>query len=120
MASPNRNDPQASLKVSNIVMTGKLPIKGKLDFRELVGKMYGWRIVNEEICGILQKRYIRIEGTKSVHGKTHSVTVSIWNSGAVNIVGLRSIREGELTYQKVLEELKSHISIIIDDKNTIT
>ena len=97
------------LRVSNLVMSGKIPLDHKLDFGDFISRLDGWFVVNEELSPIVQKRYERQDGTRPRrhhYRRRCSVTVSIWPSGAINIVGLRSVEEGEETRDKVLLELQ--------------
>ena len=96
------------LRVSNIVMTGKIPTLHKLDFTKFISSLDDWFVINEETSPIVQKRYERQDGTTSTrsHHKC-SITVSIWPSGSINIVGLRSIQEGEETLNKVIKEIQA-------------
>ncbi len=98
------------LKVSNIVMTGKLPIKRKLKVSEidrLITKA-GYFAINEESSLILQKKIpIKTYGL-SVQRKQKGWSIFIWASGAINIVGLQKIKEGKEAYNIALKDLKKY------------
>ncbi|MFQ5531664.1 MAG: hypothetical protein ACE5ES_03560, partial [Candidatus Nanoarchaeia archaeon] len=53
---------------------------------------------------ILQKRIFK-EG-KSVHHKQKCICVSLWTSGAINIVGAVSRKEGNQGYDLAVNDLK--------------
>ena len=96
------------LRITNIVMSGKLPFKKKLNHKEvtnliLKGKFH-WQLVNEEISPILSA-HIEKEGM-TVHHTKKNAHVSIWTSGSINIVGIQSRKEGERLYDKTLKEVK--------------
>ena len=98
------------LRVSNVVMTGKIPIDHKFNFADFITGLDGWFIINEELSPIAQKQYERHDGTTSrrYHNRRKCrISVSIWPSGAINIVGLRTTQEGEETLKKVINELES-------------
>jgi len=107
------------MNVSNIVMTGKFPLKHKLDLGDFIKNLQGWFVINEETSPIIQKRFERTDGTTS--RRTHRkgcVTVSVWPSGAINIVGLRSVREGNETLNKVTGEIRELLQSAGWNKNT--
>ena len=93
------------LRVVNVICTGRLPFK-KLDFHKIMEKSFmDWNLVNEEMSPILSVRFKRKDGKKNVHHKKKCICVSIWTSNAINIVGLRSLQEGNKYYDKILKEL---------------
>ena len=98
-----------NLRITNMVFTGKLPFKHKLreiEKHRLVMKA-DFMVVNEEISPILSKRVrIRKKIEVSVHGKEKQPYVSIWSSGAINIVGVRSRPEANKVYDLVLKDIK--------------
>jgi len=97
------------LRISNMVFTGKMPFKRKLKINEgneLI-KKYNWFLVNEENSPILSKRIkLREKIELSVHNKEKQPYVSIWYSGAINIVGVISRKEANQVYNIVIKELK--------------
>ena len=97
---------KVSLRVTNIVMTGRIPIEHKFDFADFIRNLEGWLIINEEISPIIQKQFHRKTISHRTH-RRHNITVSIWPSGAINIVGLRSVEEGHETLCNVMDELRS-------------
>lgn len=98
-----------NLKISNMVLTGRIPIEGKISNEE-ANKMiqrFNWMCLNEENSPILSKRIVLREKIKfSVHGKEKQPYVSIWHSGAINIVGVLSRKEANKVYEIVINELK--------------
>jgi len=98
-----------NLKISNIVFTGRLPFKRKLK-REEIDKLiikFNWFYINEEISPILSKKIkIREKREFSVQRKEKQPHVSIWSSGAINIVGVVSRKEANQVYDLVIKDLK--------------
>ena len=83
---------ERNLKVSNVVVTGKIPLKKQLDYKKIIQKSrWLWQINNEEMSPILSVRFIK-KGD-NVHKKRKSAYVSIRHSGAINIVGVLSMKE---------------------------
>jgi len=101
------NELKIPLRVTNIVMTGKLPIDHKLDFRKFIASLDGWQVINEHMSPIVQKSYIRNDGTIARRTNRKSrVSVAIWTSGALNITGLRSLEEGREILNKAVKEMQ--------------
>jgi len=103
------------LRISNIVLTGKMSFKHKLREKEVSrlihrGK-FNWMVINEEVSPIIQA-HIEKEGI-SVQKSKKNACISIWTSGAINIVGIQSIEEGEKIYLKVLSEIKKHCGRVL-------
>ena len=101
---------KSNLRITNVVCTGKLPFDKKIDFSKVIKKSkFDWRIINEDICPILQVRFLREWNGKTdytVQKKRKGICVSVWYSGAVNIVGVLSLEEAEKYYKKVSDEMK--------------
>lgn len=98
-----------NLRVSNIVMTGRIPLKSKISQEEAnkLIERFDYVCVNEENSPILSKRIkLRERVEFSVHGKEKQPFVSVWHSGAINIVGVVSRQEANKVYEIVLNELK--------------
>lgn len=97
------------LYISNMVVTGKILLNKLISVEEgnkLINK-YGFMWINEEYSPILSKRIeLRKEKKLSVHGKIKQPYVSIWTSGAINIVGVKSMKEAKQVYDIVLSDLK--------------
>ena len=99
-----------NLRVSNIVMTGRLPFKHKINFEEmnrLVTKA-GYQLINEESSPIMQKRIPILSRGKNVNGRQKGWCISLWSSGAVNFVGLLKRKEGKECYEIVLKDVKRY------------
>jgi len=96
------------LRIVNIICSGRLPIKKKLDFKKIIQKSkFIWQVCNEEISPILSTRFYRTDEERlNVQKKKKSIYVSVWYSGAINIVGVLSLEEAEKYYNKVVSELK--------------
>ncbi len=96
-----------NLRITNIVCTGRLPFK--VDFQKIMeNSKSDWQVVNEDMCPILQRRFLRGGiNNLNVHKKRKGICVSIWCSGAINIVGALSLEEAQKCYDKVISEIKS-------------
>jgi len=98
-----------NLRISNMVFTGKLPFVKKFNEAErerLINKA-DFMIVNEENSPILSKRIpLRKNPKLSVHNKEKQPYVSIWYTGAINIVGVISRKEADEVYEIVLKDIK--------------
>jgi len=96
------------LKIINIVLNGKLPFKHKLkedEVKKLINKgEMGWQVINEENFPILQA-HIEKEGM-TVRRRKRNACVSIWTTGAINIVGVQEVKEGNKFYDLILKEIK--------------
>ncbi len=100
-----------NLRITNVVCTGKLPIKLKYpeDWSKIINKSkYYCQIVNENICPILQFKFEKDNIT--VNKRKGFAVVSIWSSGSVNIVGVLSLAEAQKYYDQVTIEIKRIMS----------
>ncbi len=99
-----------NLKIVNMVLTTRLPFSRKLnikDIKKLINK-FGYMGVNEECSPIYCKRVkIREKIELSIHKKEKQPYVSLWCSGALIIVGVRSKKEASQVYDIVINELKT-------------
>jgi len=97
------------LYISNMVVTGKISLNRLISVEEgnkLINN-FGWMWINEERSPILSKTIqLRKEQVLSVHKKIKQPYVSIWTSGAINIVGVKSMKEAKQVYEIVLKDLK--------------
>ena len=100
-----------NLKISNIVMSGKVPLNRKIsikDYQKLIDK-FDWQ---EICCGenmpsrYSKKFYIRDKKEISVHNKEKQPYVTFFHLGGIIIVGLKSKKEGNIIYDLVIKELK--------------
>ncbi len=101
-----------NLKISNIVMSGRLPIKKERisvkQFDNLIlnhcwmevsmGESYGARFS--------KKFLIRKKKEMSVHHKEKGPYVTIFALGGIIIVGLKSKKEADKVYDLVIKDLK--------------
>ncbi len=95
-----------NLRITNMIVTGNIPLKKRLSYDIIVKKSkYLWQVTNEEISPILSCRFNRKDNDKNVQKKRKSIYISVWHSGAINIVGVRSITEARECYNKIVEEL---------------
>ncbi len=97
------------LYISNMVVTGKILLNKLISVEEgnkLISN-FGWMWINEEYSPIISKTIqLRKEKKLSVHKKIKQPYVSIWTSGAINIVGVVSMKEAKQIYEIVLKDLK--------------
>jgi len=97
------------LRITNMIFSGRMPFKRKLKTEEgdkLVFR-FNWQWINEEISPIISKRMkIRKIKKLNVHGKIKQPYVSIWCSGAINIVGVVNRKEANQVYDLVIKDLK--------------
>lgn len=95
-----------TMKITNMVVSGRLPLKKKINYSTIVKKSkLLWQIANEDVSPILSIRFYREKKKLNVHKKRKSVYASIWNSGAINIVGVKSLSEAEKYYTIIFKEL---------------
>jgi hypothetical protein len=96
------------LKITNIIMTGRLPVKHKLDFSKIImNSKYKWFIATpENSTPICSTRFMREEENKNVFKHTKQIYISLWNSGAINFCGLKSFKEGYKYYNLIQTELR--------------
>lgn len=105
-----------NLRISNIVLTGKLPFKKKLNETEvnrliLKGE---WIAINEDNSLILMKRFpVRKKKELSVHNKIKGVTGFIWTTGSINITGAISREEGNKVYDLTMADLKKYCKRVL-------
>lgn len=96
-----------NLRVVNVIATGKIPTKKRIDFERLFkrSKML-WEIVNEDISPICMTRILRGKKDLNAQGKRKAISVAIWATGTVNICGSRSLKDARKAYNKVVRELR--------------
>lgn len=107
-----------NLRISNIVFTGKMPFTYKLKHEEVKRLILeaGYFGVNEEISPIFSKRVkIRDKIKLSVQGKEKQPYVSIWTSGAINIVGVINRKEANQVYDIVLKDIKKYCKRVLKE-----
>lgn len=105
-----------NLRISNMIMTGKMPFKKKLNEIEVTRLINNcdWMLINEEISPILSKTMpIRKYPKLSVHGKIKQPYVSIWTSGSINILGIINKEEGNKVYDLVMNDLKKYCKRVL-------
>lgn len=100
-----------NLKISNIVMSGRIPINRRLsveDYEKLINN-FNWNVVE---CGenmpsrYSKKFFIRDKKEMSVHNREKAPYVTLFHLGGIIIVGLKSKKEGNIVYDLVIKELK--------------
>ena len=101
-----------NLKISNLVMSGRLPIKNKRinidEFSRLIVDSEWIDVcVGENYSSRFSKKfYIRNKIEMSVHHKEKAPYVTIFALGGIIIVGLKSKKEANIIYDMVIEDLK--------------
>ena len=95
------------LRITNIIMTGKLPIVNRLNFKNIIqNSKYVWFIPTPETCTqVCSTKFLREDGV-NVAKHRKCVYISLWASGSINLVGLKSFKEGYKYYDLILKELK--------------
>ncbi len=101
-----------NLKISNIVMSGRIPLKKERisakQFDLLIEK-YGWSEVSfgENYGSRFSKKFhIREKKEMSVHNKEKQPYVTIFALGGIIIVGLKSKKEADVVYDLVIKDIK--------------
>lgn len=99
------------MKVSNIVLTGKMPFKHFLRSNEMVKILekstLNWDIVNQDSSPMLIVRFKK-NGLNKLK-KVKQSCLSIWHSGNMMIAGVETIAEGKRNCLRVLNDLKKII-----------
>jgi len=100
-----------NLKVSNLVMSGRLPLKKERisvkEFDKLILK-YDWEDVSfgENYAPRFSKKfYIRKKKEFSVHHKEKAPHVTIFALGGIIIVGLKNKKEANIVYDLVIKDI---------------
>jgi hypothetical protein len=98
------------MRVTNMSFSGKIPLAAKLsreDIERLIKRGHlGWMLVNEEQSPILSAEVPKPDGSLNKRGEPKKGYVSVWNSGAINIIGVTSENEAETIYSMVMEDIK--------------
>lgn len=99
-----------NLRISNIIFSGRIWEGVKLNQKEVKRLIFkgdlNWMMINEDISPIISAHIPRPKKEISVHGTKKCFYVSIWTSGAINIVGVRSRKEADHVYNLVLKDIK--------------
>jgi len=97
-----------NLKISNMVISGRMPFKHKLKYKEICNIIrksdLNWSIINEEISPII-RRFAEKSNYITVRKKKGNQHVSIWTSGAIVITGITTKSEANFLYKQTLEDL---------------
>lgn len=98
---------KSDFRVVNVICSGKLPdTVFPIDNERIIkNSKYVVEMRNEEICPILAFSFVRNGNDINIYGKKKCVCASIWTSGSINIVGLKSLIEGKKFYRLVVAEL---------------
>ena len=99
-----------NLRITNMIFTGRIWEGKKLIHKE-VSKLIkkgaiSWMMVNEDISPIISAYITKPKKELNVHRKFKCFYVSIWTSGAINIVGVRSRKEANYVYDLVVKDIK--------------
>jgi len=97
-----------NLEIKNIVMFGKFKLKRRIsteDQNRLINKC-NWFGPREDNLLISKVYEIRNIGEKNVHNRQKNPYVTLWCSGSIGIVGLKTTKEGDLIWDLVVKDLK--------------
>ena len=101
---------KTNLRISNMIVTGF--IGKKVNIQNLIkNSKWLWEINNEDMSPIYATRIIKDKKILNVQHKPKSIYVSLWSSGAVNIVGVTKFKDAKEVYKKLLKELRKTKSI---------
>lgn len=95
-----------NLRIVNLIVSGKLPIKERFTDKE-VNKLimnHNWFSPREDNI-LFSKQFNYRKKELNVHDQQKNPYVTIWFSGAIVIVGLRSKKEANEIYDLVLKDL---------------
>ena len=95
------------LYVSNMVVSGKIKLNKLIsvsDGDKLVDKL-DWMWINERAPMLSKVIMLRTDNKKSVRNNIKQPYVSIWSTGAINILGVISMKEAKQVYNIVLKDL---------------
>ena len=94
------------IKVTNMIMSGKLPFK-KINYEKIISESdLKWFIpCNENQVQMISTQFKK-KNEKTRRNKQRCVYITVWNSGAINITGLTSIEEGEKYFKIIKKEIK--------------
>jgi TATA-box binding protein (TBP) (component of TFIID and TFIIIB) len=100
-----------NLKISNIVMSGKIPLKERISVKEfdLLINKFNWMEISmgENYGARFSKKFlIRDKQEISVHHKEKGPYCTIFAPGGIIIVGLKDKKEANKVYDLVLNDLK--------------
>lgn len=101
-----------NLKITNICMSGRLPLKKKRvstdQFCKLINNCEWFDVgLGENYAPRFSKKFlIRKKKEMSVHNKEKGPYVTIFALGGIIIVGLKSKAEGKRVYDLVIKDLK--------------
>ena len=100
-----------NLKIVNIVFSGRMPFKHKLKSNEVKRLIYKgnlkWMVINEETSPIIVTNTLR--KSLNVHKRKKRIHISIWTTGAIIIVGVRSRKESNKAYDLVMKDIKNYV-----------
>ena len=99
---------KSNLKVVNLIVSGKIPLKRKLkvnEFDKLILKC-GWFLPREKMILLSKQFNYRKKVELNVHKKQKNPYVTIWFSGAIIIVGLKNKKEASDIYDLVIKDIK--------------
>jgi hypothetical protein len=105
------------MRISNIVLTGKLPLKRKLNYNEILrfidkGKL-DWNLIDEERTPRLQTIIAKDEYSNS--GKQKKACITIWFPNTINMTGIKSVQEAEEYFDEVLGEFKRIVRSVVEN-----
>lgn len=113
-----------NLRISNMIFTGRMWDGVKLkeeEIKRLIRKgELNWMIINEDISPILSAYIERPKKEIGNHGQRKCFYVSIWTSGAINIVGVRSRKEANYVYNLVMKDIKKFCRRVLSSQSLKT
>lgn len=98
-----------NLRVCNLIVSGKLPIKKDKITQKQVDELIfkcGWFLPREDNIMFSKQYNYRKKGILNVHKKQKNPYVTVWFSGSIVIVGLKSRKEGNDIYDLVIKDFK--------------
>lgn len=109
---------ELKLKITNMVMNGKIPFERNLKFNEidkiLEEGSLNWSIVNQESSPMLIAR-IDLDGFNKMN-KQRIATITLWHSGSFNLAGVNKRKEARECCQKILKELNKLVPRVFVEK----
>lgn len=100
---------KAEMRITNMVVTGQIPLKKRLDYSKIMKRStWEWQVTNEELSPILSVRFQKAKRPENVNvqGRYKSAYLSLWHSGKFNIVGITTFAEAKRYYNLLKKELK--------------
>lgn len=108
-----------NLRITNMIFTGRMWEEKKLNEEEVKRLIFkgslNWALINEDTSPIISAHINRPKKEIGARGRQKCFYVSIWTSGAINIVGVRSRKEANEVYSKVIKDIKKCCRRVFND-----